>query len=70
VRKKLLWWHRGNDIGNLEGLALGRQIGENRWAAIGVVDNNGMDLLSNRVASFEIRIDDGAKQPTHTIGRK
>jgi hypothetical protein len=54
VRKRLLWKHRGNDIANLEGLALGPQLGPDRWVLIGVVDNNREPLFANRVVSFEL----------------
>src|SRR5439155_10912372 len=57
VTKKLLWEHRGNDIGNLEGICIGPQLGANRWAAVGVVDNNGLKLMTNRVISFDISVD-------------
>ena len=57
VTKRLLWSRRGGEIGNLEGIALGPQLGPNRWAAVGVIENNNMKLLTNRAAAFEIRID-------------
>jgi hypothetical protein len=56
AKKTLLWSHEGNDIGNLEGLALGPKLGENRWAVVGVVDNNANALMPNRVVSFELKI--------------
>jgi hypothetical protein len=57
VKKTLLWSHEGNDIGNLEGLALGPRLGDNRWAVVGVVDNNANALMPNRVVSFELSLD-------------
>jgi hypothetical protein len=56
AKKTLLWSHEGNDIGNLEGLALGPKLGENRWAVVGVVDNNANALMPNRVVSFELKL--------------
>ena len=61
VTKKLLWSHRGNEIGNLEAIALGPQLALDRWAAVGLIDNNGIKLLTNRVVSFEIRITPSAE---------
>jgi hypothetical protein len=59
AKKTLLWSHEGNDIGNLEGLGLGPKLGENRWALVGVVDNNASAFMPNRVVSFELTITPG-----------
>ncbi len=56
AKKTLLWSREGNDIGNLEGLGLGPKLGENRWALVGVVDNNATAFMPNRVVSFELTI--------------
>jgi hypothetical protein len=61
ARKRLLWKHRGNDVANLEGLALGPQLGRDRWTLIGVVDNNREPLFANRVVSFELKLNPDAK---------
>lgn len=63
ARKHLLWSHEGNDIGNLEGLALGPRLGDDRWAVVGVVDNNANALMPNRIVAFELKLD-----PTPTTG--
>lgn len=56
AKKTLLWSHEGNDIGNLEGLGLGPKLGENRWALVGIVDNNANAFMPNHVVSFELTI--------------
>lgn len=57
VGKLLLFSDVGNRIQNLEGLCLGPRLDDNRYALIGVVDNQKSGLLFNRVVSFVLTLE-------------
>ena len=56
VKKHLLFDHQGTTIGNLEGLTVGPKIAPNRWAMVGVVDNNMMNVMANRLIAFSLTV--------------
>jgi hypothetical protein len=67
VKKRLIFDHTGTTIGNLEGLCVGPKLANGSYAMVGVVDNNGIRMLANRLIAFELRIGAApASQPART----